>query len=244
MTGVSSSRAGWRGLAAALVSFGVAFGFVEAAVVVDLRTIYEPLRHAVHPQASPAELFPALTLEQLQSSSPRGLSLLKIELLRELATIVMLASVGAATGGSACRRFAAFLAVFGVWDLSFYLFLKVLIDWPATVWTWDLLFLLPVPWSGPVLAPMIVAVTMIVCGLHTIARDAGGRPVVPTCRDWSVVFAGGLLIFGAFVGNQRIVTAGGVPAGFDWRLFAVGEVLAVGGYVVAAMRQPGRVAAD
>ena len=56
------------------------------------------------------------------------------------------------------------LIVFGAWDLSFYASLKVLIGWPASLMTWDLLFLIPVPWVGPVLAPSIVSITLVPVG--------------------------------------------------------------------------------
>jgi hypothetical protein len=225
---------GWFGLAAAIVGFGLSFGFVEAAVVIDLRTVYEPLQQGLHPGTPADALFPAVTLDELRRVSPRGLWLLKVELVRELATMVMLAALGLAVGGRPVRRFAAFVAAFGIWDLAFYLWLRLLIGWPATVWTWDLLFLFPVPWSGPVLAPMIVAVTMTVAGLHAIARDAAGRPVRPSGRGWAALAGGALLAFLAFVENSRTVMAGGVPERFGWPLLLMGLLLAVAGYGISA----------
>ena len=227
-------RTGWIPLAVALVGFGVSFAYVEAAVVVYLRTVYEPLQQSIHPGTASGELFPAMTLEELTATTPQGLRLLKVELGRELATMVMLASFGLAVGGRPLRQFAAFMAAFGVWDIAFYAWLRLLIGWPATLWTWDMLFLLPVPWSSPVIAPMIVAATMTVCGLHTIARDAAGDPVSPGWLGWAAVVAGGALIYLAFVGNSRLVASGGVPTRFDWPLFSAGEALAAGGYVASA----------
>jgi len=72
---------------------------------------------------------------------------LEIEHVREAATLALLAAVAIAVGKSADRSFAAFLIAFGVWDLSFYAFLKLLIHWPASLLTWDVLFLVPVPWA-------------------------------------------------------------------------------------------------
>jgi hypothetical protein len=225
---------GWIGLAAAIVGCGLSFGFVEAAVVIDLRTVYEPLQQELHPGTRPGEQFPAVTLDELRAASPQGLWLLKVELARELATMVMLATLGLAAGGRPLRRLAAFVAAFGVWDLAFYLWLRLIIGWPATVWTWDLLFLLPVPWSAPVLAPMLVAATMTVAGLHAIARDAAGRPVRPSWRNWSALLGGALLAFLAFIENCRTVTAGGVPQRFNWQLLLAGLLLAAAGYALAA----------
>lgn len=222
----------------ALVLFGVAFGYVEAAVVVNLRTIYDPPRRSVYRGLADDDLLPALTLDELTRFVPGGLFLLRVELGRELATLAMLAGVGLAVGGSPMRRFAAFVAAFGVWDLAYYVWLRVFLGWPATVWTWDILFLLPTVWSAPVLAPAIVAATMVVCGLHTIARDDAGRPLRPGWRGWVLLVVGGLMIYGSFVENSGLIAEGGVPWRFDWPLFTLGESLALVGYVVSAVRRP------
>ena len=79
--------------------------------------------------------------------------ILLVDLVREFGTMVMLAAMGLAIGRNLREWFAGFMIAFGVWDIFYYVFLKVILDWPASLWTWDLLFLLPVPWIGPVIAP-------------------------------------------------------------------------------------------
>ena len=58
----------------------------------------------------------------------------------------MLATVGSAAGRTAVGKFAFFLFLFGVWDIFYYIWLKVFLHWPASLLTWDVLFLIPVPW--------------------------------------------------------------------------------------------------
>ena len=52
----------------ALILFGIAFGYVEAAVVVYLRTIFAPIRHETFHNAAHNDLFPLLTAEHLRAA--------------------------------------------------------------------------------------------------------------------------------------------------------------------------------
>jgi hypothetical protein len=197
---------------AALLLFGISFGYLEAAVVVYLRALM-----GVH------DLFPLVSLDRLG-----------IEIGREAATILMLIGFGIAAGRNFHERMAAFAVAFGLWDVFFYVFLKVLIGWPQSFLTWDILFLIPLPWVGPVLAPVLVSCTLIVCGL--IALHRGGVPVRPV--HWMAMTAGGLVVILSFVWDFRNITAGGLPNPFNWPLFLAGEALALGGFIFAA-RNPG-----
>ena len=152
----------------ALILFAVAFGYVEAAVVVYLRHIYDPLRQALYSGCAAGDLFPLIPFAQLSSEHVR---LLTAELGREAATLLMLSGAGLLAARERRQWIAGFAIAFGVWDISFYVFLKMLIDWPASLLTWDILFLIPVPWVGPVLAPVIVSAVMIVCGLVALRCD-------------------------------------------------------------------------
>jgi hypothetical protein len=221
-------------IVAAVIVFGVAFGFVEAAVVIDIRAIYEPIHRSLHPSVPPGELFPLLTVDDLRRGPEGSTQLLAIEVAREAATMALLAGFALGVGGGPLRIFAAFVAAFGVWDLVFYAVLKLLIGWPASFWTWDVLFLIPVPWTGPVIAPVVVAVTMAACGVHTIARDTAGTPISLTWLSWVGVLGGGLLILLAFCANWQSAVSGVVPESFPWVTFAFGEGLAVLVYLISA----------
>ena len=228
----------WR-VVAGLVTFSASFGYVEAAVVVYLRSIYDPLRAQFYPGSS-GDVFPLLSLHQLQGLGPEHVFRLKAELGREFATLLMLA--GAALAGTHKLRewVAAFLVCFGVWDLTFYIFLKLLLHWPASLLTWDILFLIPVPWTGPVLAPVLVSFSMIGCGLVLLSREYNNRPVYLTWWRWAFIAIGGALIIAAFVLDFRNTANGGNPNPFNWLLFTGGEAIGVGAFVTS-LRDASRI---
>lgn len=211
-----------------LTIFAIAMGYLETAVVVYLRQIYYPQGFR----------FP------LQPIAP---NIALIEFLREAATIVMLCGVGWLTGKTAIQRFAFFLYVFAVWDIFYYVFLYLLLGWPESLFTWDILFLIPVAWVGPVLAPCVVALTMILFAYAVIwlnNRGYAARFSQPTL--WFFL-AGGLIIIGSFVygylafvrqthGLSALWTPGGrqslfaetaqyVPVHYPWWVFIIGEIL-------------------
>ncbi len=146
-------------------------------------------------------------------------SLLPIEVGREAATIIMLAAIAAASGA---RWLPAFALVFGVWDLMFYAGLKMLIGWPSSLFTWDLLFLIPVPWAAPVLAPSIVAASLVIGGILGLTR-----PVRQDRLAAILLAIGAFVIILSFTWDWRSLTAGGLPHDFRWWMFGIGEVFGV-----------------
>jgi hypothetical protein len=222
---------------AALVLFGVAFGCVEAAVVVYLRGLYDPIHERHYPGSPPGHLFPVLRLEQLDEAGPQVRRWLHVELVREAATLLLLAAAALAVGHNGRTWLAAFVVAFGVWDIFYYVFLKVFLDWPGTLFDWDLLFLLPVPWAGPVLAPVLVAFTMIVTGGLVLWRENAGRPVQAAGRHWAGLVAGGLILVAAFCWDWQSTLAGGEPTAFPWPLFAAGEGLGLAAFALAWQNQ-------
>ena len=113
-----------------LAVFAVAMGFLEGIVVIYLRELY-------YPQGFD---FP------LKLMSPE---LVRIEWIREISTLIMLAAVGIIAGRNNLQRLMYFLFAFGVWDIFYYVALKLLIGWPASLLTWDLLFLIPCVMAEP-----------------------------------------------------------------------------------------------
>jgi hypothetical protein len=208
-----------------LTLFGVSFGCVEAAVVVYLRGLYEPIHQRVYPGRQPGDLFPILLPAHLETGHPEGLRWMRIELVREAATILMLAAVAVAAARNFRQWFAAFMILFGIWDIFFYVFLKLFIVWPESLWTWDLLFLLPVPWAGPVLAPVLVSALMIAAGVLIFRYDLTGRPLRISAPRWALIVSGGLIVVMAFCWDFRNIAAGGEPNAFPWPLFALGEAV-------------------
>ena len=223
-----------RRAVAALFLFGISFGYVEAAVVVYLRALYDPIRARLHPERGPDDLFPLITQKELANTGPENSRRLAIEVGREAATMVMLAAVALAAARNLHEWIAAFAIAFGVWDISFYAFLKLMIHWPESLRTWDILFLIPLPWVGPVWAPVLVALTMIVCGVISL-RAGGVRGRLP---HWAGVLAGAAVIVVAFVWDFRNTSAGGIPNPFNWPLFLVGEAIGLTAFL-AAVKSPG-----
>ena len=206
-----------------LILFGVAFGFVEAAVVVYLRTLAQPIRAGAGLPAS--DIFPLLNVDAIGPVR----RLVGIELAREGATLVMLATVAWAVAGNARAWLAAFGVAFGVWDLTFYAWLWVMIGWPTSLSTWDLLFLLPVPWAAPVLAPVIVAGSVAVGGAIALAR----LPERVSRFAWTLMLLGAVVLLVSFMWDWRYWVAGGMPRAFPWMIFAAGEILGMAGFVAS-----------
>jgi hypothetical protein len=218
---------------AALLLFGVAFGFIEAAVVVYLRELYGPIHQRIYPDAAADALFPILLPEDLRNAGPAAERAMQVELMREAATLFLLAAAGLAIGRNFRERLAGFVIAFGIWDIFFYVFLKVILNWPASLWTWDLLFLLPVPWVGPVITPLLISVAMITAGVLTLWREASGRPLRPGAGHWLAVLGGGVVVVLAFCWDWRHIAARGEPASFPWPLFLLGLGLALAGFLHA-----------
>lgn len=214
----------WWRAAAALILFGISFGYVEASVVVYLRAVYDPVRQKLHPDRAPGDLFPLIPVDRLRSEAPEQSWLLGVEIAREAATMVMLASVAFAAGGRS-SWLPSFAIVFGTWDLFFYLFLKVLLHWPASLMTWDVLFLIPVPWAAPVLAPSIVSITIIGTGLLALRHPMRMHPA-----QWVAMTLGGALILMSFMWDYQNLIAGGLPRPFAWKLFWSGELAGIAAF--------------
>ena len=186
-----------------LTLFGGAFGLLEAAVVVYLRELYYP----------DGFRFPIVVIPD---------HILTVELLRELTTLLMLFAVAIVGGRDRLDRFFVFAFLFGVWDIVYYLGLWLLLGWPPSLLTWDVLFLIPVPWLGPVIYPVLVSVFLIAgFGVHERIR-ARGNTVCLTRAEWAVACAGAMTIIAAFCWNWGVVAEGTTPQSFPARSFAIG----------------------
>ncbi len=206
----------------ALFLFAVAMAYLEATVVVYLREVFYPGR---------MDLFPLAPME------PR---LYLIELGREAATIVMLVTVAWASAREAWARFFRFMVLFGVWDLFYYLWLWITLRWPPNLLEWDVLFLIPIPWFGPVITPMLVAALLVIAGgtyNHLLAQ--GKRPVLDHVVLGLAVL-GVLLVLASFMAiPAALLLRHGpeafqvfVPHHFPWGLYVPGLLLMVAASVL------------
>ncbi len=191
-----------------LALFAVAMAFLESAVVVYLRALYYP----------DGFRFPLVIIYD---------HIAGIEIGREVATIVMLLAAGALAGDDRWERFLCFCMAFGVWDIFYYAWLWVFLRWPESLLTWDVLFLIPVPWIGPVLAPVLVSIAMIGGSAVLLRLKARGALLRFSGWLWTTAIAGGLVVILSFCVDFRVVLEGGMPPPFRWGLFGAGLGLGI-----------------
>ena len=210
-----------------LTAFSIAMGYLETSVVVYLRVILYPEGFE----------FPLKPINQ---------DLVVTELWREAATILMLVGAGIMAGKNAIQRFAYFIYCFAIWDIFYYVFLKLLIDWPASLLTWDVLFLLPVTWTGPVLTPVIISCLMIIMTAELLFLSDSNKEFRVSGREWAIMISGSIVVIVAFcwdygtyiVKNHSLsklwsltdeelfdVSINYIPQSFNWPLFFFGIAL-------------------
>ena len=183
-----------------VVFFGIAFAFVESSVVTYLRALYYPEGFS----------FPLKTL---------GSAHIAVELAREFATIVMLISIGLLAGRTAWQKFSYFMIAFGVWDVFYYVWLKVILDWPATLFDWDILFLTPLPWIGPVIAPVLISLLMSVAGVLIIQIEERGVHFKPPLSAWIISAAATLVVLLTFTRDTGATLHAQIPEPFKYEFF-------------------------
>jgi hypothetical protein len=210
----------FRSAAITVIVFAVAMAYLESAVVVYLQRALS---------LTPADLFP------LRGPNVVG-DLGAIEVGREFSTLVMLAGIGWLAGRSSLERLAWGAVAFGVWDIFYYFWLWVFIGWPGSPGTWDVLFLIPVPWIGPVWAPIIVSGALVGFGLAAAQGAAAGLALQAGWRELALGVAGGLLVVLSFTLDASRIMAGGLPGWFPWPIFVAGMAFAATGAILVLRR--------
>ena len=196
------------------VAFSIAFAYIESAVVVYLREIFY----------ADGFTFPLVVF----NIDPLFKRLFLTEVGREAATIVLILTSAWLFGRKRRQRFAYFLAIFAVWDIFYYVWLKVLLNWPASIMDWDILFLIPMIWASPVLAPVLCSLAMLLFAMIILYRDCFGKTIRVTFLDWFAFCLAGLIIIVSFCIPGPFTNQAEYKKYFYWPLFAVGLLLAVG----------------
>jgi len=219
--------------------FSMAMAFMESAVVIYLRALYYP----------DGFTFPLRIIDS---------NIAVTEFFREIATIIMLAVIGIIAGRKSIEKFVFFIFCFAIWDIFYYVFLKIILNWPESFFTWDILFMVPVTWVGPVLAPVINSMTMIilaVCIIFFIEKNAKVRVCI---LSWTLLIAGSLIIifsytqeymqfmmqrfsyremFGISYNNEVLKYACTfIPQHFNWWIFWTGEIMYVAAIIILCFR--------
>jgi len=188
-----------------LTIWGIAFAAIEAAVVVYLRKIYFPGNFS----------FPPLPVDGLFVS---------VEIMRELATLIIMWAVAELIRDRFTEKLAVFMILFGIWDIFYYLFLKIVIHWPENFATWDVLFLIPVVWIGPIWAPVLVSVFLIAAGTLGLIFTSKGFDLQPPFWLWLCeLFAMSVIVVSFLVPGNR-VTQNLAPGPYPWELLAGGLI--------------------
>ena len=201
-----------------ILLFGVAMAYVEAMVVVYLRELLYPEGFSF-----PLKLMP--------------LNLIAMELFRELTSIVMLVAVAAIAGKKFWERFGYFIILFGIWDIFYYIWLKVTIDWPSSFFDWDILFLIPIPWIGPVIAPVLVALLMVIIGLSITSLFVRGYTFRPTALTWVLSVVGTTALLFSFMRDTGATLYQQMPRPYLYGLLIVSLLSYLIAYLLSYRRR-------
>jgi len=175
-----------------LTIFAVAMGMLESAVVIYLRELY-------YPEGFDFPLQPTSYLVAV------------IELLRELATLIMLLAIGVLVGKNKTERFAVFIYSFAIWDIFYYVFLYLILEWPVTLSDWDVLFLLPMMWVGPVWAPVLLSCLMIVLAISVLYFSRLGNDIAIKGKEWGLMIVGSIVAIVGFCKDFYVYMTGTFP---------------------------------
>lgn len=193
--------------------FAIAMAFLEALFVVYLRNIYHPI----------------------------GSSLFNLELAREASTIIMLACIGILAGRERHEKYAFFMYGFAIWDIFYYVFLKLTLNWPPSLLTWDTLFYIPVKWVSPVLAPVLVSITLILFALAIEKSETSKKKIYLKWSEEVLFVTGCAIVLFTFLFDYSKILITGVfnmsfqnilqlmnaytPTTYNWPIFIFGELV-------------------
>jgi hypothetical protein len=190
--------------------FAVAMAYLEAATVVYLRRVF------------------GIT-DLIRDTSPYDPAIAAVELGRELATLLMLLALGWAAGRSRQSRLGFAFFAFGLWDITYYAWLRILLAWPDSLLSFDLLFLIPLPWWGPVLSPVLIALLCMAGGALAIRAEDRGRRLRPHLAEWIAAAAGMLAVLYAFMADALAALPADAetldrlrPTPFRWPVYLAG----------------------
>jgi hypothetical protein len=209
-----------------VVIYATAMAWVESAVVFYLRSM----------------------MDRIEPYQPNPLPIIgrfgPVELAREAATLVMLFTVGWLAGRTWRTRLGYFAVAFGVWDIFYYIFLKIMCGWPHSLLDWDVLFLIPLPWWGPVLAPVLISLLLILGGTFASQFEHFQLLRMSNWRSWALNAAGVALALYVFMADSIAASRHSaeavraiLPGRFHWFMFCVALLL-----MAAPVAQAGRQA--
>ena len=215
----SAKKLWWVGL------FAITFAYVEAAIVVYLRQMY-----GIHN-----------LLQDIPAFDPM---IALVEVGREFSTLVMLLAVGWAAGRSLQTRLGFTFFAFGLWDIFYYIWLKLFINWPESLLTTYILLLLTIPRWGPVIGPVLIASFIVIGGSLAVIADDREHVVRFSAIKGIILIEGILVLLYSFMENSLAALPADVntlsqlrPSTFNWPIYLIGLIVA--GYIVLQATWPG-----
>jgi hypothetical protein len=191
--------------------FAIAMAYLESAVVVYLRAMYG-IEDLVRDINFETDIYTF------------------IEIGREAATIIMLATVSLIAGSKWLHKIGYFFLSFGIWDIFYYIWLYIFIQWPESILEWDVLFLIPLPWWGPVIAPVLISIVLISIG-YLLINDLKFKV---NSIEWIVFGIAVIILLFTFMEDsiKVIITGTGDltqirPTAFNWVLFLIAYVISL-----------------
>lgn len=201
--------------------FAISMGLLETAIVVYLRALFYPEGFEFPLKSMPSYL-------------------IYTELAREAATIFMLITAAWFCGSNPNNRFAWFIYLFAIWDIFYYVFLKVILNWPESWFTWDVLFLIPCLWAGPVLAPVLLCILMILLWFIITYYDSKSALKMSN-RDYGLLILGALIQIINFCWDNAVYFINAksdtdlhvlhlsyIPETYNWWVFSFGSAIIMG----------------
>ena len=222
-----------------LIIFAVSMGFLEAIVVVYVRELYYPGGFRFPLKEMPAQI-------------------IVIEWIREICTLLMLGSVAWISGNFFLKRLSVFLLIFGIWDINYYIALKIFLNWPESLLTWDILFLIPITWVSPVLAPVLCSLLMIFLAFLFDYRISNNNLKKLEIKELALMIIGSAFIYFTFTVDFGMIIIKGnfihdffrlpenreflqlltswEPANYNWLIFTLGIALICAGIFLVNKR--------
>jgi hypothetical protein len=204
------------------VIFSISLGYFEAAVVVYLREIFYPKGFTF-----PLEIF---------TIDPLFKRLCITEIGREAASLILILTGAWLFGHNLRQKIAYFLTIFAIWDIFYYIWLKILLDWPASIMDWDILFLIPMTWASPVLAPVLCSIVMLLFAIVILYRDYKGKSFYTSYFDWFAFSLAGLIIIISFCIPGPHTAQEDYFEYFYWPLFGFGFILSIGIFIKSLIK--------
>ena len=192
-----------------VIIFAIAMGIMEAICVVYIRQI----------------IFPP---DGIINDFPTNNFNFMYEIIRESITIIMLSTMALLAAYNWRTRLAMFFLAFGIWDIFYYVGLKIFLNWPASIMDWDTLFLIPIAWYSPVIVPVLISFYFIAGSIFIILHEGNGNQLRFTPKVIALQALAFIVWLVSFMNNTKHITEHGYDnVHYSWLLFNLALILGI-----------------